>query len=131
MHEVVQTQLVRSNSVVLLVVPDFMGGNHPEGTHRHQLALAFNRMHCVGQPILLSVVFRHNFDGFLLIGVLVLLGRFLLLLAFGLQIEEDGLRVAGEGRGVEVIGVGTVEGVGFGKFAELEVVAAGWGRSYA
>jgi hypothetical protein len=81
-------------------------------------------MHSVGQPIFLSVVFGHDFDGFLLIGVLVLLGRLLLLLTFRLQVEEDGLRIACEGGGVEVVGVGAVEGVCFGKFDELEVVAA-------
>ena len=130
MPEEVVAELSFVYTLELLVVPDFVARNHPEGSQGHQLTLLLDRVDGVGQPILLQIVFGLHFHHFLLIRVHLLCFLWLLLLAFRLAVYQHILRVAGEGEGIELVCVIFVELVWCGQLGELEVVLAGWEGRY-
>ena len=125
MPEEIVAELSCVSSLELLVVPNFVASDHPEGSQGHQLAFLLNRVNGVGQPILLQVVFGLNFNYFFLIRVHLLSFLRLLLLALRLAVYQHILRIAGEGKSIELISVIFVELVGCGQLGELEVVLAG------
>ena len=86
-----------------------MDSCHLEGSNRHQLALLFYGVNCIGESIFFQVVFRFNLDYFFFIRV-DFLGLFrLFFLSFGLAVDEDCLGVAGEGLTIELVGVRFIE----------------------
>jgi hypothetical protein len=123
--ELVEPELLGRQALELFVVSDFMGRHHAVGAQGSQLAVQLDGLHRVGQPVFLKVVPGFHLGRFLLVGVLVLNGVWLLLVALGLAVEEDGLGVAREGEGVELVGTGAVERVEGWQFLKLEIVLAG------
>ena len=130
MPEEVVAELSFVYALELLVVPDFVARNHPEGSQGHELALLLDRVDGVGQPILLQVIFRLHFHHFLLVRVHLLCFLWLLLLALRLAVYQHILRVAREGERIELVCVIFVEFVGCGQLGELEIVLAGWEGRY-